>query len=247
MSLSWLEPDWGAPAGVRALSTQRAGGVSAAPYESLNLGDHVGDVPAAVTENRRRLRQAAALPAEPLWLRQIHGTRVVDLDAGPPEGGADAAYTRRPGRICAILSADCLPVLLAAEGVVAAAHAGWRGLAAGVLEATVAALEVAPAALSAWIGPAIGVGHYEVGAEVRDALLDGHDAAATASAMNAFATNTRGRYMADLAMLARQRLARAGIRRIHGGTYCTYGSPHYFSHRRDGRTGRQATLIWLQS
>jgi len=240
VTLSWLEPDWSAPSRVRALSTHRGGGVSAAPYDLLNLGDHVGDAPEAVTENRRRLRLAAALPAEPLWLDQVHGTRVVDLDQGPPEGGADAAFTRRAGRVCAILSADCLPVLLAGEGVVAAAHAGWRGLAAGVLEATVAALKVPPQSLSAWLGPAIGPAHYEVGAEVRDAL------AGSPGALNAFSTNARGRFMADLPLLARQRLAGAGVLRIHGGTECTYGNPRFFSHRRDGLTGRQATLIWLQ-
>ncbi len=240
MTLCWLEPDWSVASRVRAVSTRRGGGVSAAPYDSLNLGDHVGDAPAAVAENRGRLRLAAALPAEPLWLNQVHGTRVVDLDQGPPEGGADAAFTRRPGRVCAVLSADCLPVLLAGDGVVAAVHAGWRGLAAGVLEATLAALEVPPASLSAWLGPAIGPVHYEVGAEVRDALVRSPDA------LHAFSTNARGRFMADLPLLARQRLAAAGVLRIHGGSDCTYGNPGFFSHRRDGRTGRQATLIWLQ-
>jgi YfiH family protein len=223
------------------LSTDRHGGVSAAPYASMNLGDHVGDAAEAVAENRRRLRQAAGLPAEPSWLRQVHGTQVLDLDAGTPAGAADAAFTRRPGRVCAILTADCIPVLLAAEGAVAAAHAGWRGLAAGILEATVAALGVPPAGLTAWLGPAIGPAHYEVGAEVRDALL-----AADAGAAAGFTVNRSGRFMADLPLLARQRLALAGVTRIHGGSECTHADTRYFSHRREGKTGRQATLIWLE-
>jgi YfiH family protein len=256
VSISWLEPEWPAPTGVRALSTLRSGGASTAPYASLNLGAHVGDAPAAVTENRRRLGTAAGLPAEPMWLSQVHGTNVADLDA-PADAGAgadfhasgplrpaDAAFTRRRGRVCAMLTADCLPVLLAADsgGLVAAAHAGWRGLAAGVIENTVKALQVAPEKLMAWLGPAIGAEHFEVGAEVREALLKG-DLGAEA----AFAPNARGRFMADLGELARRRLAALGVGRIYGGGQCTYADPdRYFSHRRDGVTGRQATLIWLE-
>lgn len=240
MSPFWLEPHWQAPAGVRALYTHRGGGVSAAPYRSLNLGDHVGDEPGAVAENRRRLRQAARLPAEPSWLRQVHGRRVVDLDAGPATGEADAAFSRRPGAVCAILTADCVPVLLAADGVVAAAHAGWRGLVAGVLEATIEALGIPPQSLSVWLGPAIGPAHYEVGAEVREAMIAAHAAAA-----DGFTPNPRGRFMADLPLLARQRLTAAGVTRIDGSGECTHGE-RYFSYRRDGRTGRQATLIWLE-
>jgi YfiH family protein len=274
MSLSWVEPEWPAPAGVRALSTFRSGGVSAAPYASLNLGGHVGDLPEAVTENRRRLRAAAGLSAEPMWLAQVHGTTVVDLDAaadvdrgaglnagadlaatvdldGRAEldasrllGPADAAFTRRRGRVCAILTADCLPILLAAESgeLVAAAHAGWRGLAGGVIEATVRALQVAPEQLMAWLGPAIGPRYFEVGAEVRAALLAGDPGADTA-----FAANARGRYLADLGALARRRLASLGVGRVYGGGQCTYADGNrYFSHRRDGVTGRQATLTWLE-
>jgi YfiH family protein len=224
--------------------------VSAAPYGSLNLGGHVGDLPEAVAENRRRLRAAAGLPAEPVWLSQVHGTTVVDLEgaadlgASRPVGPADAAFTRRRGRVCAILTADCLPILLAAESgdLVAAAHAGWRGLAGGVIEATVRALKVAPEKLIAWLGPAIGPGHFEVGAEVREALLAGDPGADAA-----FAANARGRYMADLDALARRRLAALGVGRVYGGGQCTYADGNrYFSHRRDGVTGRQATLIWLE-
>jgi len=263
--VSWVEPDWPAPDGVRALSTLRTGGAGVAPYESLNLGGHVGDAAATVAENRRRLRVAAGLPAEPVWLNQVHGSRVADLDAAVldaadlratelevtelgAEAGlapADAAFTRQRGRVCAILTADCLPILMAADsgGLVAAAHAGWRGLAGGVIEATVQALGVAPDRLLAWLGPAIGPRHFEVGSEVREALLR-RDRGAEAG----FVANERGRFMADLGMLAQRRLAALGVGRIYGGDECTYAqADRYFSHRRDGGTGRQATLIWLES
>lgn len=239
----WLEPDWPAPAGVRALATWRGGGASAAPYASLNLADHVGDAPAAVAENRRRLQDAAQLPVEPSWLTQVHGIAVADLDAAGPSGAADAAFARQPGRICAILTADCLPILLASDAgnLVAAVHAGWRGLAGGVIEATVRALQMPPERLLAWLGPGISSQHFEVGAEVRHALLAG-DAGAEA----ALVPNARGRFMADLSALARRRLEGTGIDRIYGGKDCTYAQPErYFSHRRDGLTGRQAALIWL--
>jgi polyphenol oxidase len=243
VDLEWLTPQWPAPPAVQALSTLRGGGVSVSPYASLNLGAHVGDAPTAVVENRRRLRYAAGLPAEPVWLSQVHGARVLDLDAPGAAGDADGAVTRRPGRVCAILAADCLPVLIAAHSgeAVAAAHAGWRGLAGGVIEATVQAIAVAPATLLAWLGPAIGPRHFEIGPEVRDQLLEGDPGAEAA-----FTLNARGRFMADLGALARRRLARLGIERIYGGGECTYSqSAKYFSHRRDGQTGRQVTLIWL--
>jgi hypothetical protein len=244
---AWIEPDWPAPAQVRALSTLRGGGASAAPYASLNLGGHVGDVAAAVAENRRCLAAAAGLPSEPVWLAQVHGVNVADLDAGAPARTpepADAAFTRRPGQVCAILTADCLPIVLAADSgdLVAAAHAGWRGLAGGVIEATVRALGVAPGRLMAWLGPAIGPRHFEVGAEVREALLQGDS-----GAEEAFVPNSRGRFMADLPALARRRLASLGVDRIYGAGHCTFADhERYFSHRRDGVTGRQATLIWLR-
>jgi polyphenol oxidase len=246
VAVRWITPDWPAPPGVRALSTLRQGGASAVPYASLNLGAHVGDAPDAVAGNRGALRAAAALPTEPRWLTQVHGADVADLDDGGPADAlpiADAAISRRPGRICAILSADCLPVLFAAESgrAVAAAHAGWRGLAGGVLEAAVAALDTAPQALFAWLGPAIGPRHFEVGPEVREAMLRGDPAAE-----GAFARNERGRYLADLPALARSRLARLGVARVYGSGECTFAHPdRYFSHRRDGTTGRQASLIWL--
>lgn len=242
MSIAWLTPDWPIAARVRALSTYRGGGVSEGCYASLNLGAHVGDAPAAVAENRARLKVAAALPAEPAWLTQVHGTRVRDLDKPSDDAPADAAVTRRPGTVCALLTADCLPVLLANEAGthLAAAHAGWRGLAAGVLEATVGALGVAPSSLLAWLGPAIGPKHFEVSAEVRTAFL-GQDPGAA----GAFVANARGRYMADLYALARRRLAAAGVTRLFGGGACTFvEAERYYSHRRDGTTGRQATLLW---
>lgn len=246
-ALEWLTPAWPVPAGVRALSTLRGGGNSRGPYASLNLGDHVGDAPAAVAANRRALRSAARLPAEPDWLTQVHGICVRDLDApgAGASGPADAAITRRTGRICAILTADCLPVLLAGDAGdrVGAAHAGWRGLAAGVIEATVNALGGPPGRLLAWLGPAIGPGSFEVGAEVRDLLLEQDPGAAAA-----FEPNACGRYLADLYALARRRLARLGVERVYGGGACTYAQgDRYFSHRRDGLTGRQASLIWLEA
>ena len=203
MSLEALTPEWPAPPGVRVLTTGRSGGVSVGRYASLNLATHVGDAPEAVAENRALLCVAAALPDEPCWLEQVHGTRVLDLDALPAghPGPADAAITRQAGRVCALLTADCLPVLLASRSgsVVGAAHAGWRGLAAGVLEATVRAMQVPPGTLIAWLGPAIGPAHFEVGPEVRAAFL-----AADAGAAAAFAENARGRYQADLYCLARK-------------------------------------------
>jgi purine-nucleoside/S-methyl-5'-thioadenosine phosphorylase / adenosine deaminase len=256
VSSAWVEAGWPVPRGVRAICTLRTGGASAAPYASLNLGDHVGDEAAAVAENRRRLAADAGLPAGPVWLRQVHGVGVADLDAAAIDDAAageapitaDAAFTRCRGRVCAILTADCLPVLLAADSgdLVAAAHAGWRGLAGGVIEATVTAMTgagaVPPGRLLAWLGPAIGPRHFEVGGEVREALLDKDPAAESA-----FAPNARGRFMADLQQLARRRLAAAGVERIYGGEECTYADPsRYFSHRRDGVTGRQAALVWLE-
>ncbi|HUL45798.1 MAG TPA: peptidoglycan editing factor PgeF [Steroidobacteraceae bacterium] len=240
-----LTPEWRAPRGVRAAFTLRAGGVSAAPFDTLNLGARVGDSPIAVAENRRRLRGGLNLPAEPAWLEQVHGTRVADLDAPAEAGaGADAVLTRQAGKVCVVQVADCMPVLFAARdaSAVAAAHAGWRGLAAGVLEAAVARLGVAAGGLIAWLGPAISARHFEVGDEVRTAFL-----AADRGAAVAFTQNERGRWQCDLAALARQRLAALGVTEVSGGTWCTYADPaRFFSFRRDGRCGRMAALIWLE-
>jgi YfiH family protein len=246
--LQVIAPDWPAPPAVRAAFTLRMGGVSAAPFDSLNVGAHVGDTGAAVTENRRRVRAQLRLPVEPSWLEQVHGIEVADLDtpsarASAPQLTADAVIARGAGSVCVMQVADCMPVLFAARDgcAVAAAHAGWRGLAAGVLEATVATLAVAPSGLIAWLGPAIGPQHFEVGGEVRAAFL-AHDAAAAA----AFTANTRGRWQCDLAALARRRLNAAGVTAVFGGGWCTYSDPlRFFSYRRVGQCGRMAALIWL--
>lgn len=248
---SFLLPEWQAPPGVRALSTLRDGGVSPAPWNTLNLGAHVGDDPEAVQANRRRLREGAGLPVEPQWLGQVHGIAVADLDAPDPGLRADAAVSSRPGRVCVVMTADCLPVVLASidGAVVGVAHAGWRGLAAGVVEATVDAMRgKVPAAtpLQAWLAPAIGAANFEVDDDVRSVFL-----AADGQAAPAFARNAAGRWQCDLYGLARQRLHRAGVERISGGGHCTYAeADRFFSHRRDVQhrgldaTGRMATLVW---
>ena len=238
-------PDWPAPAGVRAAFTLRTGGVSQPPFDSFNIGAHVGDEPRAVGENRRQLRGRLGLPVEPAWLTQVHGARVADLDAESSNGSlepADGAVTRTADRVCAIQAADCMPVLFAsAEGVaIGAAHAGWRGLAGGVLEAVVGAMRVPPESLFAWLGPAIGQAHFEVGEEVRAAFLAADPAAAAA-----FTANPRGRWQCDLYGLARRRLTALGVGQVYGGTWCTYADAgRFFSYRRDGRCGRMAALIW---
>lgn len=245
-----LAPDWPAPRQVRGLVTLRHGaGTSAAPFDSFNLGARCGDDADTVEANRAELARIAGLPSAPTWLHQVHGTGVVRIDqppaagAGEPEG--DAAITGAPGVVLAILTADCLPVLLCdRDGTrIGAAHAGWRGLAAGVLEATVVAMAVPPARLLAWLGPAAGPARYEVGNEVRQAFLD-HDP----EAGSAFQATRPGHWHVDLYRLARQRLQAAGLASgdIHGGGLCTISAPgRFFSHRRDARGGRLATLAWI--
>jgi len=237
---SFIVPDWPAPAAVRALTTVRAGGASGPPWQGFNLGDHVGDDPGAVAANRAALRRE--LPGDPLWLTQVHGTRCVDAATAAPGVEADASFTRRRGVVCAVLTADCLPVLLCDDraSVVAVAHAGWRGLAAGVIEATVAAMGEPGARLMAWLGPAIGPRAFEVGGEVRERFV-----AADPRAAGAFSA-TGEKWLCDLNMLARQRLAALGVRRVTGIEACTVGDRGtYFSYRRDGVTGRMASLTWL--
>jgi YfiH family protein len=244
-----LRPDWPAPQRVRAVFTLRAGGVSVGHCASLNVGAHVQDDPAAVAENRRRIITAFDLPTEPAWLTQMHGAAVSRLEPGnEPTLTGDAVVTAEADRVCVIQVADCLPVLFAARdgSVVGAAHAGWRGLAAGVLENSVATLGVPPAELMAWIGPGIGPAHFEVGPEVRDALVRAAPENGAALAAAAFQPNARGRWQCDLVALTRQRLAAAGLRNIYGGNWCTFAdAERFFSHRRDGRSGRMAALIWL--
>lgn len=245
--IALIEPDWPAPATVRAVATTRTGGVSTGAYASLNLGDHVGDDARSVATNRARLREALRLPSEPLWLRQVHGISVARAEAARPDLAADAMIAATAQRICAVLTADCLPVLLCDRWGrhVAAAHAGWRGLSAGVLVATVQALQrcgVAAGDLLAWFGPGISGPAYEVGDTVRQAFLDkdpGADVGFTAAG--------DGRWRLDLVTVARRQLESLGVTRIYGGRQCTYRDPdRFFSHRRDGPCGRQATLIWLQ-
>jgi YfiH family protein len=243
--VGWLAADFGAPAGVCAGTTTRAGGVSRGSLASFNLAAHVADDPAAVAANRARLRADLELPAEPLWLRQVHGAAVVVHDGTRLEPEADAAVTFEPGRVLAALTADCLPVALASQdgARLGLAHAGWRGLAAGVLEHTVAALGVPGAGLLAWLGPAISREAFEVGGEVREAFLAAEPADAVA-----FTPNERGRWQADLYALARARLHRLGVRRIAGGGECTFrDAGRFYSHRRDPRGGRMATLLWRRA
>jgi hypothetical protein len=243
--MQFIKPDWPAPATVYALASTRAGGVSRPPYDSLNLGDHVGDDPVAVAANRQRLR--AFLPAEPKWLKQVHGTTVAQADRLADSAEADAAVAFAPGTVCAVLTADCLPVLFCDRqgSRVAAAHAGWRGLAAGVLEASVAALQCASEDILAWLGPAIGPGAFEVGPEVRETFIkqNPEDAAAFTPHPSPL---TPKHFMADIYALARLQLARAGVRAVYGGGLCTHtDAERFYSYRRDKATGRMATLIWL--
>lgn len=244
-----IEPDWPAPCRVKAVSTTRDGGVSKGAFATLNLGDHVGDEPARVARNRALLRERLSLPRDPLWLRQVHGCDLVSShpgvssasDSGPRQ--ADGAVSSAPGPVCTVLTADCLPVLMCdRQGTrVAAVHAGWRGLAAGVLEVALQMLGVCPERVLVWLGPAIGPDAYEVGPEVRARFVE-----ADPKAAGAFRPRPGGRWLADLAGLARQRLARAGVTDVYGGVYCTFSDPsRFFSYRRDGVTGRMASLIWL--
>jgi hypothetical protein len=259
-----IVPDWAAPPNVRALTTTRRRGRSRGPYADFNLGDHVGDDPAAVAANRARLR--LHLPAEPVWLKQVHGTCCVVAEDSAAGVEADASVSFRPGTVCAVLTADCLPVLLCDVGgtVVAAAHAGWRGLAAGIIESTVTAMRRPPGEILAWLGPAIGPAAFAVGDEVR-AVFVAHDAAAA----GAFVPHGAGKWLCDIYALARQRLAALGVHRVAGADnapavagntvlaqpdsldaarrhFCTVAdADRFYSYRRDGTTGRMASLIWL--
>jgi YfiH family protein len=235
-------PDWPVPRNVKALQTTRAGGISSAPYDSFNLGSHVGDAPLAVERNRMMLNRL--LPSEPVWLNQVHGTVVTSADRASCLPQADACIARHRAAVCVVMTADCLPVLLCdTQGsVVGVAHAGWKGLAAGVIEATVKSMEVAPENIMAWLGPAISQDAFEVGDEVRAAFV-----AAQPQAASAFIPGQSGKWFADLYALARLRLNALGITRIYGGGSCTYRErDRYFSYRRDGATGRMGTFIWLE-
>ena len=252
-----LLADWPAPPGVVAFTTLRRGaGVSVAPFDTFNVGARCGDDACAVASNRAELAHRAGLPSPPRWLRQVHGTGVLRSDAPAAaatagdveaEPEADAAVASAPGTVLAILTADCLPVVFAARdgSEVAAAHAGWRGLADGMLEATLAAMHTPPGDVIAWLGPAAGPAHYEIGGDVRDAFL-----AHSAQVEAAFVATRPGHWRVDLYALARQRLQAAGMNPadIHGGDQCTIADPsRWYSHRRDRRSGRMATLVWIQS
>jgi YfiH family protein len=235
-------PDWHAPANVKTLQTTRAGGISSAPYDSLNLGDHVGDAPLAVERNRLLLN--SLLPSEPVWLEQAHGTIVANADMAGCLPQADACIARHRSAVCVVMTADCLPVLLCDihGSVVGAVHAGWKGLAAGVIETTVQAMDVLPQNLMAWLGPAISQQAFEVGEEVRDIFVANQPQSASA-----FIPGLNGKWFADLYALARLRLEAFGIASIRGGGYCTYRErERFFSYRRDRTTGRMGTFIWLE-
>ena len=245
MNARWIIPDWPAPANVKSVSTARVGGVSQPPFDSLNLGIRSGDGREAVTENRARLKSALNLASEPYWLRQVHSSRVIDAAEHEPDVEADASFATQSGLGCAVLTADCLPVLMTdREGtIVAAAHGGWRGLAAGVLENTVRAMDRPPNRLLAWFGPAIGPEVFEVGEEVRSHFVEG-----LAETAHAFKPSPDGRWLADIYALARLHLRSAGVKEIYGGGLCTVSDPkRFYSYRRDGETGRMATLIWLSA
>ncbi len=244
MNEALIFPDWPAPLNVRAVTTtRRIAGQSRAPFDAFNLGSRCGDTPEFVAANRASLTQVFDLPFTPRWLRQVHGIDVLDADApaqdGEPE--ADAAITRTDDVVLAILTADCLPILFCVDdgSAIAAAHAGWRGLAGGVIEATIARIGVPGSRLLAWLGPAIAASSYEVGAEVRAAFVD-----AQPSAASAFVPTHPGHWHCDLYALARQRLTAAGVTRVHGGGFDTFSDVRFYSYRRERETGRFASLIW---
>ncbi len=237
-----IQPDWPAPDNVHALVTLRTGGVSVLPYDSFNLAAHTGDDPAHVARNRQLLMASFQLPGEPMWLQQVHGNRVIRTDpAGTNE--ADGCWTDTAGQVCAVMTADCLPVFLCTRdgSKVAVAHAGWRGLAVGVIKASVKALSSEPGEILAWLGPAIGPDAFEVGDEVRQTFVGNYPENVTA-----FKQKDGDRWLCDIYALARIELNQLGVRSISGGQFCTFSdSERFFSFRRDGQTGRMASLIWF--
>lgn len=243
MAESFLEVNWPAPKNIRAITTTRNGGQSLVPYDSLNLGDHVGDNPNYVAANRQILIETALLPAEPLWLKQTHSSDVIHSNQWQQNIEADAIISDSINLVCAVMTADCLPLLITDKSgsQVAAIHAGWRGLQAGIIENTLARFTVPCSEILAWMGPAIGPQAFEVGPEVKAAFL-----AIDPAAESAFMPSHSDRYLADIYRLARQRLSAQGVTAIYGGDYCTYTEKErFFSYRRDGLTGRMATLIWI--
>jgi len=243
----FLTPDWEAPANIKAYTTlRRQGGISLPPYDDFNLAAHVGDNPEHVATNRQRLATALGLPEEPIWLKQTHSTIVVEALPKNRDTTADASFTTHPHGVCAVLTADCLPILLCDKNAsqVAAVHAGWRGLADGVIEATLQTFSIPKKNILAWLGPAIGPQQFEVGKEVYDIFVTQN-----AQAAHAFTTHTQQTWLADIYALARLRLRAQGVTAIYGGNFCTFTeADRFFSYRRDqGRTGRMASLIWLET
>ena len=246
LTSTFITPNWPAPANVHAIQTTRAGGVSLAPYASLNLGVHVNDNALAVAQNRQLL--SPYLPSEPVWINQVHGIKAIDAAITACATEADAAYTIKANTVCVTMTADCLPVLLCDQtgSIVAAAHAGWKGLLDGVLESTVQSMllsmpNLATQNLMAWLGPAIGPQAFEVGSEVREAFM-----AVDANAALAFRPIANNKWLCDIVQLARQRLNTIGISQLYGGDLCTYtDAVRFFSYRRDNVTGRMATIIWF--
>ncbi len=238
--MNWIEADWPAPAHVRAGTTLRQGGVSHPPYHSFNLAQHVGDDPADVEQNRLQLPHADTIH----WLQQTHSTQVLALPTAATTVQADAVYTTVPNQVCAVMTADCLPLLLSDRqgSVVAAVHAGWRGLQAGIIEKTLQQMPTTSAETLVWLGPAIGPQVYEVGKEVYDAFTR-HDDEAAGYLQQRDATH----WLLDMYGMARLRLAREGVTQVYGGTHCTYTeADRFYSYRRDGMTGRMASLIWIE-
>lgn len=241
--LNWIEADWPVDPGIRAISTYRTGGVSQTPYDTLNFGQHVGDDPDTVRANRKALQEHLNLPSEPVWLDQVHGRHVINAADPTATRTADAAYTEVPGVVCAVMTADCLPVLLYSpeSRKIAAVHAGWKGLAGGVIDATVTAM--AESRLLAWLGPCIGPEAFEVGGEVRQTFID-----QSQQFEAGFVSGGQDKWLADLSLLAKIALGKLGIDQVYGGGWCTYKqTEHFFSYRRDRTTGRMATLIWRQN
>lgn len=241
---NWIKPTWNAPTNVHAFTTTRLGGVSEGVYQGLNLGDHVDDAPLAVARNRQLVGDVMQLPSEPLWLKQVHGIDVQHSGAATCYPTADASVADSPKRVCVVMTADCLPVLFCNKTgtVVAAAHAGWRGLCDDVLEETIKTMGVDASEVMAWLGPAIGADAFEVGGEVREAFIT-----KAAEAEQAFTlAHAENKWLGNLYLLARQRLQALGVTDISGGDYCTYSdAERFFSYRRDGQTGRMGSFIWL--
>lgn len=240
----FIRPHWPAPANVRALVTTRTGGYSTGPYASFNLAAHTEDNPVAVHRNRELLQQHFILPVEPVWLQQVHSNRIIEAQSAATGAEADASWSRTSGNVCVVMTADCLPLLICNQdgSEVAAAHAGWRGLHAGIITNTVSVLESDPAELMVWLGPAIGPQAFEVGEEVRQAFSDNNSENASA-----FYQTDKRHWLCDIYQLARIELTGLGITSVFGGNECTYSDKlRFYSYRRDGVTGRMASLIWLE-